>query len=389
MLRLHYLWRNLARKPLRTALTAAAVGVPMLVYVLGMSLVRLVDGFLEQAAREMRLVVVHKTSIINMLPVGHRAKIAALDPTGTRLRAVCTLRWFGGRVPDSQVENYFIAVDADQFPIAYPEFNLTPAEVDAWLREKRAAVVGRAPAAAYGWTVGDTITVESTIPPFLPVEMVIVAIPRDALDSETSFLRFDYLNEELKKLGTPTDMASFFLVKCASRADMTEYRRRIDESFARTPYETRTFDEKTFLEAFISAKFDLPERLRLLSYVVVAVAAMAAANTMTMTFRDRVSEYGTLKALGFGPVWITTMLLCEALVLALSGGLLGAMIPYVAFNWTPLAEFRIPELGQIRLNFMLVLEAVAASLVVGCVSAALPGFRVAELHPVAALQRRA
>ena len=113
MLRLDYLKQNLLRNPIRTGLTAVAVSMPIVVYILSMAIVRNVESFLDQSVQQMRLVVVQKSSLINPLPAGYRRKIEALDPTGTRIVSVCRMRWFGGRVPGSQTQNYFMAADVD------------------------------------------------------------------------------------------------------------------------------------------------------------------------------------------------------------------------------------------------------------------------------------
>jgi putative ABC transport system permease protein len=387
MLRLAYLWNNLHRKPLRTTLTIVAVAMPIFVYVLGMAIVRNVELFLEQSVKQMRLVVVQKSSIINPLPAAHRGRIQALDPSGREIVSVCGMRWFGGRVPDTQTENYFIAADVDSFPDTYPEFKMTAEQIERWRNDRRAAVVGRAPAKQYGWKEGQTITLEATVPPYLPMEMLIVAIPPDAIDSETSFMRYDYLNEALKQFNFMADRYSFIFVKCASRDDVIEYRNRIDAEFARTENETKTQDEKSFMETFIAAQFDLPTRLRLLSYVVVAVAIMAAANTMMMTFRDRVGEYAVFKALGFSSRFVSVMLVAESTLLALIGGVVGAGLPYLAFNYTAFRDWRVPQLGLIQIRTDLLLEGIAVTAIVGLAAALFPAARVANLKVVQAFRR--
>ena len=387
MLRLKYVWHNLYRNPLRTSLTIFAVATPLLVYVIAMSIVRNIDMALDQSYQEMRLAVVQKTSIINPLPLGHRRKIEGLDPGGQRIKSVCGMRWFGGRVPGTQTENYFIAADVDTVPRTYPEFGLTLEEIERWNREKRAAIVGRAPAAEYGWKIGDVITLESTVPPFVSLELVVVAIPYNVVDSETSFMRFDYLNETVKAMNMRSDFASFFFVKCASRADLEYFRDKIDELFARTPYETKTQDEKSFVESFLAAQFDIPKRLRTLSLVVVAEAVMAAANTMLMSFRDRIGEYAIFKSLGFSPTAVAVLLLSESLILATLGGVLGAGAPYAAFRWTPLADFRIPFIGLLNIQEALLGEAMCVAVFVGLLAAIVPTLRVIRLQVVEALGR--
>lgn len=387
MLRLQYLLKNLFRKPIRTMMTIVAVAAPIFVYVLGMAIVRNVDMFLEQSVQQMRLAVVQKSSIINPLPEGHRRKIEALDPTGTHIVSVCGMRWFGGKVPGTQSEVPFIAVDVDTFPKTYPELNLTEAQLKLWNTDKRAAVVGRSPAGELKWNEGDLVTVESTVPPYLKQELLIVAIPPNAIDAETSYMRYDAFNDRLKELGFVPDKVSFFFVKCGSRADVWKYRDEIDAAFAVEQEQTKTQDEKAFMESFISAQFDLPRRLRLLSYVVVSVAILAAANTMMMTFRDRIGEYAVFKAIGFPTRSIATWLTAESTLLSLIGGVLGAGIPYLAFNYTPLSAYRLPQLGILQVRTDLLIESIVVTLIVGIVASIFPVHRAARLHVVEAFRR--
>ena len=47
---------------------------------------------------------------------------------------------------------------------------------------------------------------------------------------------------------------------------------------------------------------------------------------MAMTARERSSEYAILKTLGFGPQFIFCLICGESLVLALTGGMIGAIL---------------------------------------------------------------
>ena len=55
--------------------------------------------------------------------------------------------------------------------------------------------------------------------------------------------------------------------------------------------------------------------------MVIILAVMA--NTMAMTARERLSEYATLKALGFAPGYVAALVLGESLAIAPLGGLAG------------------------------------------------------------------
>lgn len=166
----YVLMQNLKRNPLRTALTAIAFAFPMGVFVAAISLVVALAEMAKANERELRLGVRHRVTITNHLPEGLRRKIEALDPDRRRLRAVCGMRWFGGRVPGTQDTLTSLAADADTFPIVYADLDLTEAEIAQWTRDRRSAVVGTAPAGRYGWKAGDRITLESTVPPYLQLE---------------------------------------------------------------------------------------------------------------------------------------------------------------------------------------------------------------------------
>ena len=62
------------------------------------------------------------------------------------------------------------------------------------------------------------------------------------------------------------------------------------------------------------------------SYVVILIIMAVAANTMAMTARERLSEYATLKALGFKPGTVAAMIMGEAMLLALIGTGIGMLL---------------------------------------------------------------
>ncbi|MCZ6699395.1 MAG: hypothetical protein O7D94_10735, partial [Planctomycetota bacterium] len=140
----YILMQNLRRNPLRTALTAIAFALPMAIFVAAISFVVALKEIGEANAKELRLAVHDKTTLTNGLPERKRREIEALDPDRERLRAVCGMRWFGGRVPDEQNTLTSLAADVDTFPIVYSDAGMTETDVAAWERERRACVVGGA-----------------------------------------------------------------------------------------------------------------------------------------------------------------------------------------------------------------------------------------------------
>jgi putative ABC transport system permease protein len=252
-------------------------------------------------------------------------------------------------------------------------------------------VVGPATARQLGWKVGDRVTINPSVPPYSPLEFNVVSTAPLAKDVVTNFFRMDYLEEELKKVAapegwTPDGWVSFFFVKCATHADMDYFRVMIDELFARSPDETKTQDEKSFMTEFITQFFDLPTNLTILAGVTIFVALMAAANTMSMNIRDRLNEIATLKSLGFGPSTIFGLILFESLALCTIGGFIGAALPYISFNHTPLRNFTVPVIQALDVRMIVCLESLVIAVAIGLLAAAWPAWTGTRLKVVTALR---
>ncbi len=394
-LRLAYLIRNLSRNPLRTLLTCMAVALPIVIFVLSMSVVDGLQRFLDNSAKQLRLAVTQKTSIVNPLPAGHRKKIEALDPTGKRIVSVCGLRYIGGQRPGEPVPLSTLAVDHDTLVAAFPEHNLTPAEIEAWNRDRQAILVGRGTAADLGWKVGDLVTIYPSIPPFVNIQFRVVSTLPNAEDFVTNWCRRDYLEEILRREypdaaasgeGGPFDQVTFIFVRCGSQADVNHFRKRIDETFKGSPDETKTQDEKTFMSEFISQQFDLPTNLSLLSGLTVLVAVLAAANTMSMNFRDRINEFATLKSLGFGGGFAFALIQTESLLLCGIGGLIGSLGPYVAFTYTPLRNVTLPLIQTLVIMPETCLKAMGIAIGIGILAAMWPAWLAFRLKVISALR---
>ncbi len=386
MLRLAYLYRNLTRNPMRALLTCAAVALPITIYVLSMSVVDGVNRFLDNSARQLRLAVTHRASIINPLPAGYRAKIESLDPTRTRLLSVCGIDWIGGKIEGDPRPLSALGADHDTFIQTFPEYRLTPGEIAEWNRDRRAIIVGPAAARQFGWSVGDRITINPSLPPYQPMEFRVISTAPRAEDPLTLWFHRQYLVEARRQAGWEEERVGFYFIKCASQADLEHFRAAIDSLFANTPDETRTQDEKAFMNEFITQQFNLPRNLTILAAVTVFVAVMAAANTMSMNFRDRLNELATLKAMGFRGTLISAIIQAESLFLCTVGGLLGALGPYLAFNHTPLRDFTVPLIQQLDVRAATCGKAMLIAAGISVLAALWPAWLAARMNVVTALR---
>jgi putative ABC transport system permease protein len=118
-------------------------------------------------------------------------------------------------------------------------------------------------------------------------------------------------------------------------------------------------------------------------------ATFGALNTMYSAVSARTREIGTLRALGFGALPVVASVMAESLLLSLCGGVLGAVIAYLAFN-----GYAVSTLGggftQVAFQFAvtpeLVLLGVMLALTIGFIGGLAPAVRAARIPVTEALR---
>ncbi|MEJ5358744.1 MAG: ABC transporter permease [Desulfobacterales bacterium] len=325
------LWiRNAARHPLRTALTLVAVGVAILAFGLLGTLVEAWHAGVAAASAN-RLVVRHGISLTFSLPLAYREKIRGLEA----VRAITHMTWFGGFFRERK--NFFanFAVEAPTFFEHYPEYRLSEAERAAFLRDRRGCVVGRALAERFGWKVGDAVPLQGTIYPGVWTFTVRgIYTGRDrGTDENQFFFHWDILNERLLERMPPrANRVGIFVIEVRRAEDAPEAAIAVDALFRSSPAETRTETERAFQMGFVSMSAAILAAIRVVSLVIVVILLAVVANTMIMSVRERMREYAVLKTLGFGPGFLTALILGESIALCAAGGALGTAALYPALE---------------------------------------------------------
>jgi putative ABC transport system permease protein len=367
--------RNAFRHRLRTLLTMLGIVIAVLAFGL---LQTVVDAWYAgaNAASSTRLVTRNAISLVFSLPMTYEDKIRQVASVKTVSRA----NWFGGVYIDKR--NFFpqFAVDGRPYLELYPEYRIPPEQVKAFLLDRNGCVVGRKLAQTYGWKLGDVVPLRGTIYPG-SWEFVVRAIYRGVdggTDESQLFFHWDYLNESLKRT-TPrrANQVGIFLVGISNPDAAAQVSRAIDAMFKNSLAETLTETEKAFQLGFISMTEAIVVAIRIVSFVIIVIIMAVMANTMAMAARERMSEYATLKALGFHPRFLSGLIFGESMFIALAAGGLGivATFPLVrAFGNVMAKLFPVFQISTETLAMQL-----AAAAVVGAVAAAVPGWRAARV----------
>jgi putative ABC transport system permease protein len=102
-----------------------------------------------------------------------------------------------------------------------------------------------------------------------------------------------------------------------------EISRKIDALFENSDAQTRTETEKAFAASFVSMAGNLAFLLNGIGLAVTFTILLVTANTMSMAVRERRTEIAVLKTLGFKSGQVMGLVVAEALLIGLLGGLIG------------------------------------------------------------------
>ena len=370
------LFKNAFRHKLRTSLTVLGITIAILAF----GILRTVVGAWYagvEASSATRLITRNAVSLVFFLPISYKEKIHQV-PGVTK---VGYSDWFGGIYIEEK--NFFpnFATDAKTAMELFPEFILPEDQKNAFLRDRKGAVVGRKTAERFGWKMGDLVTLRGTIFPG-NWEFVIRGIYRGALKStdETQFfLHWDYLNESLKKTAPyRADKVGWFLVGVTSPEAAADVAVAIDRLFKNSLAETITETEKAFQLSFISMTEAIILVIQLVSFIVIIIIMAVMANTMAMTVRERTGEYAIMKTLGFGGWHIAGLIFGESLVIAAIGTAFGIALTF------PAAKAFGDSLSQFfpifNVSGRTIYMDMAAGLIVAVVASALPIWRSIQLR---------
>ena len=375
------LWSSLWRKKVRTIFTLLSIFVAFLLFGLLMT-IRGAFSFGVEIAGIDRLVLIHKVSLIMPLPVSYLARLNTTE--GVTMATHNT--WFGGVYQDPA--NFFaqIAVEPEPFMKLYPEYRVPPEQMKAWLADRQGVMVGVDLAERFGWKVGDRIPIVGTIwqPKQGQVWEFNIAGLYDGdagVDKTQFFFRYDYLDENRRG---GEGLVGWYIVKIGDPGAAQQMGAKFDDMFANSSAETKTTTEKGFVEGFAKQVGDIGAIMISITIAVLFTMILVAANTMAQSVRERTSEVGVLKTLGFSNASILVLVLSESLLIAVIGGGLGLLTAWA------IVQQGDPTGGMLPIFVLPTRDVVLGSALVvglGLLAGALPAMNAMNLKITDALRR--
>jgi putative ABC transport system permease protein len=384
---------NLGRNKRRTILTMLSVMVALFLFcALGGVLDTLQSTI--KVSSETRLISRNAMSLVFPLPLSYRDRIAMIPGVTSLSHA----NWFGGQDPNDP-HNFFpqFAIDAATYLPLYandvaivdaspaPEGTPVPAGLDpklaAFMVDQTGAIVGEELMKQKGWKVGQTITVAGTIfPGNWPMTIRAVYRPKNKIFGARSVLfHWKYLSEHGMGGG---GYVGWYVLGLSNPNLAGETSKQVDALFENSAAATHTETERAFQAGFISMYGNLPFVIKVVGLAVVFSILLIAANTMMMAFRERTTEIGVFKTLGFEDGTIFRLVLTEAAVITLVGGSAGALLA----KWL-ITGFSPQVLPPMVVAWTTVGAGLGVALLLGAVSGLLPAWQASRLKIVDALRR--
>jgi putative ABC transport system permease protein len=307
---------NLKRHKLRTILTTASVALALFLF----ASLRTVSTTLaagSQVSSASRMIVQNATAFVIPLPMSYANRLKAVP----HVQEVTWANWFGGKYGDGKKFFAQFAIDPQTYLAMYPEIQIAEEQKQAFLKERSAAVIGEGLVRAFGWKVGDNVTMQGTIFPgdwTFTIRGIYHPTLKEYGDDSFMF-HYDYLYEKYPDRVTP----GWFIMKIDDPNAAPVVAKAIDDQFRNSTAPTKTGTEKAFAAGFASMWGNVNLLMSTIGMAVVFAILLVTANAMMMNQRERTSEVAIMKTVGLSDQRVFSLVIIEAAVISLTGAVIG------------------------------------------------------------------
>jgi len=259
--------------------------------------------------------------------------IAGVDRLVTVSRISFTLS-----LPKSLLERIASTPGVAEVSYLYPEWQLSPAEREAFRNTRTGAVVGERLARKYQWKLGDKIPLQATIFPqkggsnawtFDLVGIFHENDPKQKDQEDVLFFNWDYF-DEARAFGNGN--VGWYVSRVSDRKMAARVAQAIDMLSVNSDHETKTQTEQAFQASFVSQFGDIGMIVGMIMSAVFFTLILLTGNTMAQAVRERVPEFAVLKTIGFSNRSVLLLVLAESVLLIVLGGAAGLLLAGVAVS---------------------------------------------------------
>lgn len=235
-------------------------------------------------------------------------------------------------------------------------------------KERTAALVGENIMNLYGWQVGDRIILKSRVKGVeIPITIRGVMSPYGE-GGNLIFLNLPYIQD---LMGNPGRL-SWISIKVEDPSFMPEVSREVENMFRNYPVEVTTVTERGFMNSIVENIKAILIAFNLIGWITIISTFFLVINSLTMSIRERTTEIGVMRALGFTKGKILGLMITESILITVIGGMIGSFLAYLLLS---IPHINIPTgmiLLQLIPNFNLVWYGLLISILIGFFASIFP-----------------
>jgi ABC-type antimicrobial peptide transport system permease subunit len=357
--------QSLWQRSLRTLLTLGAVGITV-------GAIMALDGIVAGMMVAMNGIVDDVEVMVRQADISDTSLSTIDERIGDKIEALPSVNSATGVIftavgmPESG--GFFIVFGYPPNSYAVQRFNVVEGEP---LRSNHQILLGRAMADALSKGVGDTIELSGS-------RFRVAGIYESTVGFE-EMGGIMTLRDAQVLIGRPRKV-SMYMVKMNDPGQANALVGRINQEFPEV--------HATLSGEFTEQMPDFQSSQALMdgiSVLAILIGGVGVLNTMLMTVFERTREIGVLRSLGWRRRSILGLILREALLLGLLGGVVGVGI---AFGTTALINLE-PSIGSLIVpvwNMEAFIRALGVALILGIIGGLYPAYRATRLQPVEALR---
>jgi putative ABC transport system permease protein len=371
------------RNAVRTLLTVLSVGFSLALMTVLYGFLASQDTYRDAASQASRVVVMNIQGFSGRLPISALDDVRGME----HVAAAVPLSWYGGSYQDEQMPFAQFATDPQQLFEVWPEYSMPAEQLESWKQNRQGCVIDRRIAERRGWKVGDRIPLKGNLYPF-DLDLQICGIFDSPKNTDSLYFHWSYLNEGLRQQNFAVlDNAGTIFLRVGESPQIPAVIKGVDDRFGSSDTPTRSQTEAAFAQMFVDMLGNVQVLIRNIGLAVVFSLSLVTANSMAMAMRERVTEIAVLKAIGFSRSRILRMVLGEACLIAISGGVLGTAIGCLFLQGM---NRLLPQFFPFTVAEMLgpwVSYGFLAAVFLGLVSGIVPALRAARMSVVDGLRR--
>jgi putative ABC transport system permease protein len=331
-----------------------------------------------------RVVTRHKMGWMGTLPIHYVQSVREMQG----VRQAVGVSWGMLMLPlDRQVEFDSNAVEAKPFIDMHYELNAPAEEKQAFIEDRQGALVSVELAKEFGWHRGDVVHFRGTgFAGELALNISgIFESSRRGFARRSVYFHWEYVNEVIP--AAERDRVNIIAAEITDPFQGARIAQAIDIAFDRGDSQTFSQQDQAVNAQLVGEFGAILSALDFVSVLILGIITLVLGNTLAMTVRERKKEYGTLRAVGFKPRHVITVILGEATLLGLLGGLLGLFLafPLIGNVASSYLEKSV-HLPPLEISSEQAFLTIAIGAVLGGTAAVIPAWRQTQEEIVDALR---